>query len=182
MRPEVAAALRWAKAPLVRLVDERATAAAAARLGAALAVGDLVILSGPLGAGKTAFVRHLARALGVPAELPVTSPTFALVQDYPEAAPPLVHADLYRLLPETGPADAEALQELGLLEARQHAALLVEWGEPFEQALGGATLHLAIAFPPRDAACGEDARELHAGGAGERGALLTATVAGLART
>ena len=166
----------------MHLDDEHATAAAASRLGAELRAGDLVVLSGPLGAGKTAFVRHLARSLGVPGDVPVTSPTFALAQDYPEATPVLVHADLYRLLPEGAPPDLAGLAELGLRVARSGAALVVEWGEAFADALGGATLRLTIAFPRDGAPAGKDARALEVEGVGERGVQLAAAVAGPART
>ncbi|MEM1415446.1 MAG: tRNA (adenosine(37)-N6)-threonylcarbamoyltransferase complex ATPase subunit type 1 TsaE [Myxococcota bacterium] len=173
------------------LPDEGATAAAAAELAALLAPGDLVVLSGSLGAGKTAFVRHLARALGVPADVPVTSPTFALVQEYPEATPLLVHADLYRLLPDdpAAPVDLGALDELGLRELRREAVLAVEWGDRFAEALGGATLRLELAFAPPEAgaeaeAIGEDdeARLLMAEGVGARGLELARAVAGTPRT
>ena len=85
--------------PFVRtedLADEAGTAALAASLGALLRVGDVVALGGPLGAGKTTFVRVLiAAALGAPTEVP--SPTFTLVQVYDLPAGPLWHFDLYRL-------------------------------------------------------------------------------------
>ena len=81
----------------VRTVSEAETEAAGATLAATLAPGDVVLLDGPLGAGKTAFVRGMARGLGAtPAD--VSSPTFTLLQEY--AGPvPLFHADLYRLTP-----------------------------------------------------------------------------------
>ncbi|HEY5241132.1 MAG TPA: tRNA (adenosine(37)-N6)-threonylcarbamoyltransferase complex ATPase subunit type 1 TsaE [Polyangiaceae bacterium] len=107
------------------------------RLGEAIAralePGDLAILSGDLGAGKTFLVRAIARALGVDGA--VTSPTFALVQEYPTTRAPLVHADLYRL---RGPDLAAEVARLGLRERRREGAiLLVEWGEDAEAALGG---------------------------------------------
>jgi tRNA threonylcarbamoyladenosine biosynthesis protein TsaE len=107
------------------------------RLGAAIArvleEGDLVILSGDLGAGKTFLVRAIARALGV--DGPVTSPTFALVQEYAAPRAPLVHVDLYRL---RGPDLAGEVARLGLRERRREGALvLVEWGEDAADALGG---------------------------------------------
>jgi tRNA threonylcarbamoyladenosine biosynthesis protein TsaE len=119
-------------------------------------VGDLVILVGPLGAGKTFFVRGLARALGLPHSEPVTSPTFALVQELPTAVP-VVHADLYRL---TKP---EEIEQLGLLQARDTACLLVEWGKPYIGALGGDALVLELTRSPRFAhlsATGERSREV----------------------
>ena len=95
--------------------------------------GDLVVLSGDLGAGKTFLARAIARALGVGEN--VTSPTFALVQEYATRRAPLVHADLYRL---RGPELAVEVVRLGLRERRREGAiLLVEWGEDAVAALGG---------------------------------------------
>jgi tRNA threonylcarbamoyladenosine biosynthesis protein TsaE len=102
--------------------SEEATAALARRLAAALADGDWVLLVGPLGAGKTAFVRGLAGGLGIdPAR--VHSPTFTLVSEYPGPRR-LAHVDLYRV------DDPRELRELGLedLEARG-VVVAVEWGE-----------------------------------------------------
>jgi tRNA threonylcarbamoyladenosine biosynthesis protein TsaE len=97
-----------------------------------------VILSGALGAGKTFFTRALSRALGVPSREPITSPTFTLVHEY-EARLPISHADLYRV------GDEEELVHLGLRDRRgEGAVLIVEWGEPFETALGGDSLRLAF--------------------------------------
>jgi tRNA threonylcarbamoyladenosine biosynthesis protein TsaE len=105
----------------VILVDEAATA----RLGAALAYllkpGDIVTLSGSLGAGKTTLARGLIAALGHSGEVP--SPSFALVQPYDSLRLPLWHADLYRL---DSPAE---LDELGLETVLADGALLVEWPE-----------------------------------------------------
>jgi tRNA threonylcarbamoyladenosine biosynthesis protein TsaE len=118
------------------------------RLGAAIAgvleAGDLAVLSGDLGAGKTFLVRAIARALGV--ETAVTSPTYALVQEYATKRAPLVHVDLYRL---RGPGLAAEVARLGLRERRREGAiLLVEWGEDAAKALGGEpdlVVSLAIA-------------------------------------
>jgi tRNA threonylcarbamoyladenosine biosynthesis protein TsaE len=111
-----------------------------------LAAGDLLLLDGPLGAGKTFFTRALAHALGLVADARVTSPTFTLVHEY-ETEPKLVHADLYRLSD-----DERGVFELGLLPARDDGALLVvEWGLPFERLLGGDALVLTLARKPRKA-------------------------------
>ena len=80
---ELAATHPWT----VELPTRRATLHLAKRFAKHVRIGDLVILVGPLGAGKTFFVRGLARALGLPAAEPVTSPTFALVQELPTAVP-----------------------------------------------------------------------------------------------
>ena len=134
--------------PLERLLPNKyATQRLAADLAPLLAGGDLLLLDGPLGAGKTFFARGLARSLGVAADARVTSPTFTLVQEY-ETEPKLVHADLYRLSD-----DERGVFELGLFAQRDEGALLVvEWGLPFERLLGGDALVLTLAREPRKAA------------------------------
>jgi tRNA threonylcarbamoyladenosine biosynthesis protein TsaE len=101
--------------------------AIAERLGRALQAGDVVALIGPLGAGKTTFVQGLARGLGVPPDRHVASPTFALVNEHPGRVP-LVHADLYRI------NDARELDELGLGDAYDRAAVAIEWLDRFPDA------------------------------------------------
>jgi tRNA threonylcarbamoyladenosine biosynthesis protein TsaE len=98
------------------------TAAIARRLVRTLPPGSVLALVGPLGAGKTAFVRGLARGLGLPPREAV-SPTFTLIHEH--AGPvPLFHADLYRL---AGPDEAA---ELGLDEYAERGGILaVEWAE-----------------------------------------------------
>lgn len=109
-------------------------------LGAALRVGDLVILEGELGAGKTFLARAVVRALGVPACVPVTSPTFELVHEF-EGRVPILHVDLYRL--EAG----VSIRELGLSDRVGHDAVaLVEWGERFARDLGPGALLVRLAL------------------------------------
>jgi tRNA threonylcarbamoyladenosine biosynthesis protein TsaE len=132
----------------VALPTRRATIALARRLAPALGPGDLVVLSGPLGSGKTFMVRALCRALGLPERVAVTSPTFTLVHEY-DTSPPVVHADLYRL------SRGEEVRELGLDAARDEGRLvLVEWGVPFLDWLGGDALLVELAVEPRCAALG----------------------------
>jgi tRNA threonylcarbamoyladenosine biosynthesis protein TsaE len=102
-------------------LDEAAMVRAGAALGARLQAGDVVTLSGPLGAGKTTLVRGVLAALGHEGEVP--SPTFAIVQPYDALAVPVAHADLYRI------EATEELFELGLDDALLDGALLVEWPE-----------------------------------------------------
>ena len=94
-----------------------------AAIGAALAPGDVVLLSGDLGAGKTTLARAMLKARGLAGEAP--SPTFAIVQPYapPEVDLPIAHVDLYRIEVE------EELIELGLDEYLYDGALLIEWPE-----------------------------------------------------
>jgi tRNA threonylcarbamoyladenosine biosynthesis protein TsaE len=102
--------------------SEHETHAVARVLAASLAAGDVVLLSGSLGAGKTAFVRGMAAGLGVdPAE--VSSPTFTLVHEYRGGRLTLYHADLYRL-------DRAATDDLGLEEmGAADGVLAIEWPE-----------------------------------------------------
>jgi len=96
------------------------TAAVACALAASLRPGDVVLLSGDLGAGKTAFVKGLALGLGISAD-DVSSPTFALLHEYGGGRLTLHHADLYRLSPEE-------VDDLGLDElAGSGGILAVEW-------------------------------------------------------
>ncbi len=100
--------------------DEAALAAFAARLAERARAGDVLLLAGPLGAGKTSFARAFIRALTAQPELEVPSPTFTLVQSYESPAGAISHYDLWRL---NGP---EALAELGWDEALD-GIVLVEW-------------------------------------------------------
>ncbi len=107
--------------------DEAATRRAGLRLAARLSPGDLVLLIGELGAGKTVFVRGLAEGLGAdPSE--VASPTFALVHEYgPPGRPPLLlHADFYRL---DAAGRGAGVSDLGLDE-RGSAVVAIEWPRP----------------------------------------------------
>jgi tRNA threonylcarbamoyladenosine biosynthesis protein TsaE len=111
--------------------------AIAARLGRSLAAGDVLALIGPLGAGKTTFVQGVARGLEVPRDRHVASPTFALVNEHPGRVP-LVHADLYRI------NDARELDELGLADAFDRAAVAIEWLDRFPDAAPGERLTIEI--------------------------------------
>ena len=108
----------------------------ARRIADVLLPGDLVLLSGDLGAGKTFLARAIARGLGVGSEERVASPTFALVNEYVTKRAPLLHADLYRLLDATDLAVEVA--RLGLRERRDEGAIvLCEWGDLAAALLGG---------------------------------------------
>lgn len=105
----------------IDLPDIAAMERLGARIAAVLRAGDVIALSGGLGAGKTTLARAIIRALGHIGEVP--SPTFTIVETYDALDPPLVHADFYRL---ERPAEAE---ELGLDDYREGAALIAEWPE-----------------------------------------------------
>jgi tRNA threonylcarbamoyladenosine biosynthesis protein TsaE len=111
--------------------SEEETSAAGERFASSVRPGDVVLLHGELGAGKTAFVRGLAQGLGGdPGE--VSSPTFTLIQEYPTPAGVLYHVDLYRLKP----AEAE---DLGLDELTSAGAMVaVEWPDRWREAPAGA--------------------------------------------
>jgi tRNA threonylcarbamoyladenosine biosynthesis protein TsaE len=115
--------------PLVTDSEEE-TAAAGERLAARVQPGQVVLLHGDLGAGKTAFVRGLARGLGAPAD-DVSSPTFTIIQEY-RGRIPLYHVDLYRLQP------AE-VEELGLDEIVDSGGVVaIEWATRWRDPPGGA--------------------------------------------
>ncbi len=158
MRPS----LRPARLPL-HLADEAATARFGAALAACLGPGDTVLLSGPLGAGKSALARAVIAALiGNPeaeigAEIP--SPSYTLVNVYETPRGQVWHADLYRL-----GGEAEEIEELGLPEAMSEgtALVLVEWPERLGGALPARCLGIALSAPERG---GRDAAvELHGTG------------------
>ena len=113
--------------------SEEDTQAVARELSATLRAGDVVLLSGDLGAGKTTFVRGLAEGLGIdPRE--VSSPTFTLVHEYRGKGLTLYHADLYRL--ESAATDDLGLEEIGVKDG----VLAIEWPDRLSHELPGARL------------------------------------------
>ncbi|MBI1799705.1 MAG: tRNA (adenosine(37)-N6)-threonylcarbamoyltransferase complex ATPase subunit type 1 TsaE, partial [Candidatus Eisenbacteria bacterium] len=127
-----------------------------AELAPALETGDVIALTGPLGAGKTRFVTGLAR--GLEARARVRSPSYTLVNEY-RGRVRLVHLDLYRV-------EAPEIEALGLPELIERGALVVEWGEKLPGSL--RALALVIEFET----VGEGARALTAGAAAGRGLAL----------
>lgn len=123
------------------LPDLAAMGAFGGRIAVRLREGDVVALSGMLGAGKTTLARAIIAACGHTGEVP--SPTFNIVETYWGCTPPIVHADFYRL---EDPAEAA---ELGLADYREGAALIAEWPER-----AGGFAHepgcLSIALEPRE--------------------------------
>lgn len=126
---------------MIRLTTPEATEAFGRALARRLGPGDIVALSGALGAGKTVLARGVLRGLGHAGD--VASPSFAIVVPYdsPEMRLPAWHVDLYRV------EQAAELGELGLDEARQDGVLLIEWPERIP-ALWPETLKLALAAEP----------------------------------
>lgn len=117
-----------------------ATHALGEALGRGLRAGDAVLLSGELGAGKTAFVQGLARGLGVPAERRVASPTFTLVNEHTGRAT-LYHIDLYRI------EEPSELEEMGMRDYFSgRGVAVVEWAERLGRFRPADRLEIAIAI------------------------------------
>jgi tRNA threonylcarbamoyladenosine biosynthesis protein TsaE len=138
MPPEERALERGLSHDVTGLDDLKGLAACIARL---IKPGELILLKGDLGAGKTTFVRLLAGLLGID-ERQVTSPTFALVHHYRTGDVSLIHADMYRL----GPGGD--ISDLGLYDyLTGDDIVVIEWAEYLEEDLGldGIELHLEIA-------------------------------------
>jgi tRNA threonylcarbamoyladenosine biosynthesis protein TsaE len=108
------------------------------RLAAELRAGDLLVLSGPLGAGKTTLVQGIGEGLGVRG--PITSPTFVIARVHPSLAggPALVHADAYRL------GGVAEIDDLDLDASTDSSVTVVEWGEGLAEGLSEDRLEVAI--------------------------------------
>jgi len=117
------------------------TEAVGEAVGSQLRAGDLVVLTGDLGAGKTTFTKGLARALGV--SRPVTSPTFTIVQEY-EGRVPVAHVDVYRL------DRIQELYDLGFEELLEDRVTVVEWGEAVALVLPRDRVDVRIAMVDDD--------------------------------
>ena len=126
----------------VALANETATAQLMADLALLINAGDVITLSGDLGAGKTAAARALIRYLASDDTLEVPSPTFTLVQGYELPPWPLVHADLYRI------NDPGELEEIGLSPLPEGAVALIEWPERAGDALPADRIDIAFSHRP----------------------------------
>jgi tRNA threonylcarbamoyl adenosine modification protein YjeE len=126
----------------VALANEQATERLVLDIAAALEPGDLITLSGDLGAGKTTFARAMIRTLAGDPNIPVPSPTFTLIQSYDLPRFPVVHADLYRL---EGPGE---LAELGFEDLPKNAVVLLEWPDRAAGFLPPDRLDVAFTLSP----------------------------------
>ncbi len=126
----------------IPLADEAATVALGQMLAEEIRSGDVVTLSGGLGAGKTTLARAIIRALAGDPDLEVPSPTFTLVQAYETPRAGVLHADLYRI------GSPEEVVELGLEEAAGTGVVLVEWPERAWSALGSDRLDVSLGLEP----------------------------------
>nr|WP_199224545.1 tRNA (adenosine(37)-N6)-threonylcarbamoyltransferase complex ATPase subunit type 1 TsaE [Serinibacter arcticus] len=156
----------------VHLVDHEATTALGERLAAVLRAGDLVILTGDLGAGKTTLTQGLGRALGVRGQ--VASPTFVIAREHPSLAdgPALVHVDAYRL------GGLTELDALDLDASLEDSVTVVEWGAGLTETLSDDRLEIAIDRARGDAV--DAGRQVTVRGVGARwaGVDLAAALAG----
>ncbi|GBE65837.1 tRNA threonylcarbamoyladenosine biosynthesis protein TsaE [Mycobacterium sp. MFM001] len=129
-------------ATLERVED---TLALGSQLGAHLRAGDVVVLSGPLGAGKTVLAKGIAAAMDV--DGPVTSPTFVLARVHPArraGAPAMIHVDMYRLLDHSGADLLGELDSLDLDTDLEDAVVVVEWGEGLAERLSERHLDVRL--------------------------------------
>jgi tRNA threonylcarbamoyladenosine biosynthesis protein TsaE len=127
------------------------------RLAAALQPGDLVLLSGPLGAGKTTLAQGIGVGLGVAG--PIVSPTFVIARVHREGRVPLVHVDAYRL------SSIAEVDDLDLDASLEESVTLVEWGDGLVEGLTADMLHVAIERPDHDA---DETRTVEVTGVGAR--------------
>ena len=113
------------------------------RLAASLRPGDVIVLAGGLGAGKTLFTKGVATGLGV--DEPVVSPSFVLVRQYRSGFIPVIHADVYRL------SSLNEFEDLDVFELAEDGILVIEWGEAVESILPED--HLRIEFRVDEEGC-----------------------------
>lgn len=118
----------------VRCPTETDTHRVAGRLSATLQPGDIVVLAGPLGSGKTLFTQGLAAGLGV--DEPVVSPSFVLMRQYRSGFIPIVHVDAYRL------GSLNEFEDLDAFDLASDGVLVIEWGDAVQPLLPSDHLHI----------------------------------------
>jgi tRNA threonylcarbamoyladenosine biosynthesis protein TsaE len=150
--------------------SQEETIALGERLGALLQMGDVLVLTGDLGAGKTQLTKGIAAGMGV--EDDVTSPTFNILMVYGGADMPLYHFDLYRL------DDPDQLEDIGLYEMLDgDGACVIEWGEQFSDEIGPERLDVYLTRLDEQAAVGEEPpREVRLVAHGERAEEIAAAL------
>ena len=136
-----------------------------ARLAADLRAGDLVVLTGDLGAGKTTFVQGVAAGMGTPG--PVLSPTFVISRVYRGGRLPIVHVDAYRL------GSTVEVDDLDLDASLEESVTVVEWGDGLVEGLADDRLRIEIL---RSADARDETRRVTISGSGERWAGWQPTV------
>jgi tRNA threonylcarbamoyladenosine biosynthesis protein TsaE len=124
----------------VRCPTSDDTEALGSRVASSLRPGDVLVLAGGLGAGKTLFTKGIATGLGV--DEAVVSPSFVLVREYRSGFMPLIHADVYRL------GSVNEFEDLDVFEMSKDGVLVIEWGAAVESALPKG--HLRIDFEVED--------------------------------
>ena len=122
----------------IELTGEEATRALAESLAQFMQPGTVILLDGPLGAGKTTFVRGLAHGLGLSDDYDIVSPTFTLLNIYP-ARVPLYHADCYR-------TSAEDMFEHDLVEQAHDGVLAIEWPKSGDICVTGNCWHISLQY------------------------------------
>lgn len=147
------------------------TIALGARLGSALRAGDVLVLTGDLGAGKTQLTKGIAAGMGVTDD--VTSPTFNILMVYEGGQMPLYHFDLYRL------DDPDQLEDIGFYDALEgDGPCVIEWGEQFSDEIGPERLDVFLTRCDDQAGVGEEPpREVRLVAHGARAEELVASLA-----
>jgi tRNA threonylcarbamoyladenosine biosynthesis protein TsaE len=147
---------------IVVAVDAAAMRALGRTLAGLVRAGDLVVLTGPLGAGKTTLTQGIGEGLGVRG--PVTSPTFVIAREHPSlrGGPSLVHADAYRV------GDALEVDDLDLDASLGEAVTVVEWGEGKVEGLSPDRLEVHLRWVGGSAPDGQQPREVVLHGVGPR--------------
>jgi tRNA threonylcarbamoyladenosine biosynthesis protein TsaE len=137
-----------------RTASTEETIALGERIGAHLEAGDVLVLTGDLGAGKTQLTKGIARGMGIAGD--VTSPTFNILMVYDAGPVPLYHFDLYRL------DDPDQLEDIGFYDALEgDGPAVIEWGEQFLDQIGDARMDVFLTRLDDEALPGEEpAREL----------------------